>query len=62
MDTLSAFEQLANTAYHDSEFTMLVNHLPTDIQDAFMKNDSQQLRTNLSGQYYFPDSRTVTKL
>jgi hypothetical protein len=61
MDAISLFEQLANMTLQHVEITQVVNLLPDELKDAFITNNSQQLRKQLSGQQNFPDSRTVAQ-
>jgi hypothetical protein len=60
MDTISLFEQLANMTHHNKNTSQIINLLPNEVKNAFIADDSQQLRKTLSGQDSFYDSKTVT--
>jgi hypothetical protein len=58
---LSLFEHLANTTHYTTESTQIINSLPSELKNAFIVGDSQELRKVLSGQSDFFDSKTVAQ-
>ena len=53
------FEKLATTAHFNIEVSELLAHLPEKFQEAYLLNDTHQLRKLISGTTYFPDTKTV---
>jgi hypothetical protein len=61
MNTVTFLEQLANHAHFRHEVNELISQQPKSVQNAFMMNNGQQLKQQISDKTFFADKVGVVE-
>lgn len=61
MDMLQIFQEITEVTFYSAELEALIESLPLEARNLFLKNDFQALRKLISNSENFPDSKTVSK-